>query len=216
MTIDERDRVLAHFKKKYDLRVWAYFAWMFFTGMRPEEAIALRWSDVDFGRQEVLVQRVRTFRGCERDGSKTDDQRTVDLVPEALEALTAMKQYTFMKRTEREGDDDTACDIFENSVTQRTWHDERSQRDHYWAPTLRALGIRRRRAYATRHTYCTTALMGRVNPAYIAAQAGHSVKMLLEVYARGIPGNDNGAERAVMAAAMARRSGPTSSPGGSG
>ena len=52
---------------------------------------------------------------------------------------------------------------------------------------LMRLGIRWRRPYCTRHTYCTAALMAGVNPAYIAAQAGHSVKMLLEVYARWLP-----------------------------
>ena len=82
-------------------------------------------------------------------------------------------------------------DLFENPVTGRAWHDERSQRDH-WTPTLKRLGIRRRRAYCTRHTYCTAALMAGLNPAYIAGRAGHSVKMLLEVYARWIPGADAG------------------------
>jgi len=41
-----------------------------------------------------------------------------------------------------------------------------------------------------------------VNPAYIANQAGHSVKMLLEKYARWIPGADGGSERLLLAAAM--------------
>ena len=36
--------------------------------------------------------------------------------------------------------------------------------------------------------------MARVNPAYIGAQAGHRIKVLLEKYARWIPGNDDGAE----------------------
>ena len=41
-----------------------------------------------------------------------------------------------------------------------------------------------------------------VNPAYIASQAGHSVKMLLEKYARWIPGSDRGNERRLLEAAM--------------
>ncbi len=40
-------------------------------------------------------------------------------------------------------------------------------------------------------------------PAYIANQLGHSVKMLLEKYARWIPENDDGSARAKLAAAMA-------------
>jgi len=198
----ERDLILADMARHYDPRVVAYFSFMFFTGMRPEEAIALRWSDIDFNSGTARVQRVRTFRGSEREGSKTHAERDVDLVSRALNALALMKPYTFMKR----GADGREADIFENPVTGSAWHDERSQREYYWHPSLKRLGIRRRRSYCTRHTYCTVALMGGVNPAYIAAQAGHSPKMLLEVYARWIPGSDGGEEKRRLDAAMGRNS----------
>ena len=48
--------------------------------------------------------------------------------------------------------------------------------------------------------------MGGVNPAYIATQAGHSPKMLLEVYARWIPGSDGGEEKRRLAVAMGQNS----------
>lgn len=199
LTADERDRILADMWERYDARVWAYFAFAFYTGMRPEEIIALRWSDIDFRTGIARIQRVRTFKGTERDGSKTHAERDVDLVAKAMDALAMMKPYTFMKRDEA-GEE---VDIFENPVTSRPWHDERSQREHYWQPSLKRLGIRRRRPYSTRHAYCTVALMRGVNPAYIANQAGHSVKMLLEKYARWIPGADGGSERRLLEAAMA-------------
>lgn len=194
----ERDRVLADMLKRYDIRVYAYYTFAFYTGMRPEEMIALRYGDIDFNAGIAKIQRVRTFKGSERDGTKTHTEREVDLVAKAMEAVELMKQYTFLKKNEA-GEE---ADIFENPVTGRAWHDERSQRDHYWYPSLKRLGIRKRRSYATRHTYCTTALMHGVNPAYIASQAGHSVKTLLEKYARWIPGADGGNERRRLEAAM--------------
>lgn len=75
-------------------------------------------------------------------------------------------------------------------------------RDHYWRPSHKRLGIRWRKPYNCRHTYATVALMAGVAPAYIAAQLGHSVKMLLEKYALRIPENDTGAARAMLMAAM--------------
>jgi integrase len=192
LTRDERDRILADMQAYYDPRIWAYYQFAFYTGMRPEEIIALRWSDIDFNAAIARVQRVRTFKGSERDGSKTHSERDVDLVTPAFEALEAMRPFTCMK----------GKDVFENPVTGRPWHDERSQRDHYWKPTLARLKIRKRRPYCTRHTYCTVALMARIRPAYIAAQAGHSLKMLLEVYARWIPEDDGGREKAALEAAM--------------
>ena len=203
MSISERDAILVDMKAQYDERVHAYFQWMFYTGMRPEEAIALRWSDIDWNRMTVRIQRVRTFKGSERDGSKTHAEREVDLLPQVVDALLTMKPYTFMQKIEREGDTDTAADIFQNPITGKAWHDERAQRDTYWRPTLKRLGIRWRTAYNTRHTFATVALMAAVPPAYIANQLGHSVKMLLEKYARWIPENDDGSARAMLAAAMA-------------
>lgn len=203
LTVDERDRVLADMAKRYDPRITAYFTFAFYTGMRPEEMIALRWADVDFGHQTVRVQRVRTFRGSERDGSKTHTERDVDLVGKALEALGTMKAFTFMKKDE----DGQPVDLFENPVTGRAWHDERSQRDHYWTPTLKRLGIRHRKAYNTRHTYATAALMAGVTPAYIARQLGHATTaMLFTRYAKWIDGADKGQERRALEAALSGNS----------
>jgi len=193
LTPDERDAILADMAR-YDPRILAYFTFAFYTGMRPEEIIALRWADVDFINRSVRVQRVRTFRGSERDGSKTHSERDVDLVAKALEALAMMKPYTYMKPD--------AC-IFESPITGVAWHDERSQRDNFWTPTLKRLGIRHRRAYNARHTYATAALMAGVKPGYIAAQLGHTdAKMLFEKYTKWIDQADKGQERKALEKAL--------------
>lgn len=189
----EMERILADLRERYDPRVHAYFEFAFLTGMRPEELIALRWGDVDWNHGTVRVERART--AGEVKELKTYNARDVDLVARAIAALHAMKPWTFM------GGVDAA--IFQNPVTNRAWHDERSQRDHYWTPSLRRLGIRRRRAYQTRHTYAANALAAGVNPAYIARQMGHkNAKMLFSVYAKWIDGADRGREKAKLEAAL--------------
>jgi integrase len=196
LTRDERDLILADMRQHYDERVVAYFQWAFYTGMRPEEIIALRWGDIDFGGGTARVQRVRTFRGHERAGTKTDTERDVDLVPDAIAALQMMKPHTFMRGVD--------ADIFANPVTGRPWHDERSQREIYWNPCLRRAGVRHRTPYHTRHTYATTALMAGVPPAYISAQMGHvDSEQLHKTYAKWIHGGDAGRARAMLEAAMA-------------
>ena len=87
--------------KHYDPRVVAYFTVAFYTGMRPEELIALRWEDIDWRHAIARVQRVRTSRGSERDGSKTHAERDVDLVPEVIAALKAMKPFTYLEAGRR-------------------------------------------------------------------------------------------------------------------
>lgn len=194
LTPDERDMILEDMRQRYDPRVWAYFVWQFYTGMRPEEAIAIRWESIDWNAGTARVERVRTFKGSERDGAKTEGSvRDVDLVPPAMEALATMKRYTFLK----DGD------IFEHPVYAKPWHDERSQRDTYWKPCLKRLGIRARRAYCTRHTYATVALMAGVNPAYVAKQMGHTdTQMFFSTYTKWLDGADKGVQRAAMERAM--------------
>jgi integrase len=192
LSVAEMERILAAMREQYSLQVANYFEFAFLTGMRPEELIALRWADVDAGHGTIRVQRAKSFRGQIKD-LKTYAVRDVDLVDRAVEVLQAQKAYTFMKSGE----------IFENPVTGAPWHDERSQRDHYWQPTLKRLGIRMRRSYQTRHTYATTALMAGVNPAYIGRQMGHaSAKMLFSVYSKWIDNADNGREKAKMEAGL--------------
>lgn len=155
LTKKEVERVLWYMRERFSHRVWAYFAFAFATGMRPEEIIALRWSDVDAKHNSIRVERARS--AGEIKPLKTYEARDVDLT---IAASLALKHLVSMDRPHPE--------IFINPVTGNPWHDERSQRDHYWRPALQALGIRERRAYCTRHTYAATALMGGVKPAYIA------------------------------------------------
>jgi integrase len=202
LSLEEMDLILNDLRKHYDVRIWAYFAWAFGTGQRPEEIIAQQWPDVDFRHQTSRVERARSFRG-EVKPIKTYQERDVDLVERALEALDAMKSFTFMKGEF----------IFENPVTGRPWHDERSQRDHYWTPCLKRLGIRYRTPYNARHTYATIALMAGANPNYVARQMGHkNAKMLFEVYSKWIDGADRGREKAKVEAALRGEFGPTLAP----
>ncbi|AMO94533.1 phage integrase family protein [Collimonas fungivorans] len=192
LTTEEMEWILSSMREHYDRRIANYFEFAFMTGMRPEELIALRWGDVDWNHGTVRVEQARTFMG-QLKSLKTHEIRDVDLVDRAIAVLQAQKSFTYMKSAE----------IFENPVTEKPWHDERSQRDHYWKPTLKRLGIRTRRAYQTRHTYATTALMAGVNPTYISRQLGHAnAKMLFTVYAKWIDSADRGREKAKMEAVL--------------
>jgi len=201
---EEMERIVAHMKKHMDQRVWAYFEFAFMTGMRPEELIALRWGDVDWASGTIHVSRART--AGEEKPLKTYVARDVDLVDRAIEALKVMKVWTGVGAVADE-DRELGRHIFQSPVTDRPWHDDRSQRDTFWRPCLRKLGIRWRRPYQTRHTYATNALRAQVNPTYVARQMGHAnAKMLFTVYATWIDGSDRGREKAKLEASLGGRS----------
>lgn len=211
LSTEEMELVLAHMRKNMDVRAWAYFEMAFMTGMRPEELIELRWGDVDWAAETIRVQRART--AGEVKPLKTYNARDVDLVKRAITALEAMKPWT-MVGSQDKTDQELGRRIFENPVTGRPWHDERSQRDTFWRPALRACGIRWRRAYQTRHTYATNALAAGSNPGYVARQMGHkNAKMLFTVYSKWIDGADRGREKAKLERMLAEMKKP---PGGGG
>ena len=94
-TAEERERILAYMRAHYDDRVWAYFNWQFFTGMRPEETIALRRAALhreDNGDRAARVELVRT-KGKNKDHTKTHYTRLVELNERALDSLKVMEHY---------------------------------------------------------------------------------------------------------------------------
>lgn len=189
---EEMELILKWLADNKDVAAWAYYEFAFMTGMRPEEIIALKWSDLNARDKTIHVSRARS--AGEIKSLKTYNARDVDLVTRAIEALSYMKEITGK---------DPGNFIFQNPVTGKPWHDERSQRDHYWKPALEATGVRYRRSYQTRHTYATNCLLAGVNPAYVSRQMGHAnAKMLFTVYSKWIDGADRGREKAKMEAML--------------
>jgi integrase len=192
-THEEMESVLADMRRRYDEQVWNWYEFAFSTGMRPSEQIVLRWPDIDWRRSKAKVERAMV--DAEEKGTKTNRIREIDLSDRTIAVLKRQKAHTLMR--------DANGEVFHNPNTNRRWSDEQVQRQSYFIPTLRRLGLRHRDAYQTRHTFATLLLMGGVNPAYIAKQLGHaSTAMVFKVYARWIDGADQGAEAAKLNAIL--------------
>lgn len=203
---EERDLILARMADRLPEAVWNYYEFAFYTGLRPSEQIVVRWPDIDWRHRTVKIHRAQV--DGEEKNTKTSTAREIDLSDNALAALKRQKALTFM--IDQEGV------VFRNPNTGRPWAGEQVQRKRYFKPTLRALGIRERDAYQTRHTFATVLLMGGINPAYIAKQLGHATTaMVHKVYAKWIARADKGAEAARANAVMSGNR-PDIVPAGSG
>ena len=180
---DETERFIAHLDANAPEQVAAFYELAFLTGLRPSEMIALRWGKVDWGRKTVLID-IAHVRRLDKV-TKTAKVRDVDLSDRAIQVLTRMKRHTW--------DSGFEGHVFLNPRTKLPWRDNEEQRTLYWLPTLKALGMRARDAYQTRHTYATTMLMAGVDIHYIARQLGHShIEMTLKHYAKWVSEFDNG------------------------
>ncbi|BBT41453.1 tyrosine-type recombinase/integrase [Pseudomonas putida] len=164
----------------------AYFEFCFYTGMRPGEVMALRWSEIDKRGKTANVCRIQ-IRGLIQDRTKTKRTRKVLLNDRALHALEKARPLTEARS------DYVFAPSGTGERSEMFIRSETSQK-RYWEAALRKLGIRRRRMYDTRHTYATMCLMAGMNPAFIAAQLGHSVQVLLSTYAKWINSPNDWAE----------------------
>ena len=173
--MSEAELIINAMQERYGVAIAAYYEFAFFSGLRPEEQIALQWPKIDGRHHQVRVDVARTAR--EEKPIKNYELRDVDLNQRAWAALERMRPLTQLKPHGH---------VFENPRTGKPWASEADQRDLYWTPTLAKLRLRHRRAYQTRATCATMYLMMGKEPGWIAQQLGHSERVFWEAYAKTI------------------------------
>jgi len=183
-TDQERDNILQHFKEKNRF-YYPFVFTQFWTGMRPSEAIALRWGDIDLkvGRASITKSR---YYGAENATKTGGSERDASLLPPVVDVLKATKplhapenDYVFKNQ---EG----------SPINEDKW------RKKHWYRALRASGIKPRKFYATKHTYISVALSADVNIKWLAEQCGTSVAMIEKHYGRYIKDDGDAPLRALL------------------
>lgn len=195
-TQDEADAICAYMQRKYPAEIWNYTEFKFFTGLRTGESFGIRWPNVDLPSKYILVSE-SIVRGEEKDTTKTHVARQVALNSRALEALQRQAKHTRMAGEH----------VFLDPRYGTPWLEERAYRRSYWTPALKALGIRYRQPYNTRHTYATRMLMAGMTPAFCAKQLGHSVEIFLRDYSKWLDDGHADLEMARMEASLGKKPG---------
>jgi integrase len=146
------------------------------TGMRPEEALALEWKDIDTKNAVASVERVHS-QGRTKACKKSDRQRRrVPLRAKVFEILESHPRRidTRLVFPARDGD-------YLKLPTFRLRH---------WTPALRAAGIEHRGVYACRHTFATWAIAAGVQLFYLSRIMGTSVAMIDATYGHLVPDSE--------------------------
>jgi integrase len=85
-TIQEAERLIARLPADWGEAIGNYDECRFFTGLRPSEELALLATDFDPDKGVLSVTKARVLRR-DRDRTKTQEDRLVELCPRALEVL---------------------------------------------------------------------------------------------------------------------------------
>src|SRR5216683_2334688 len=146
---------------------------LIFCGLRPNEAFALRWEDVDFDREQLRIRRsIHRFSGIGLPKT-APSEREVDLLALIVDELQEQRA-----RTQLRGDL-----VFLNETGGPI--DLTNFRDRNWKRILVKASLRHRTVYQCRHTYAALQLSRGENPQYVAHQMGHTnLEMIIRHYAR--------------------------------
>lgn len=155
---------------------WPMFQFWFETGLRPGELQALEWQHIDFDKATVRIEQNQVAGVIK--GPKTESgKRTIDLSPEAIDALKAQKAISFMKGKR----------VWLNQRTLEPWETDAQIRKTAWLPLMKRAAIEYRNPYQIRHTFASTRLTAGANPWYMADQLGHAdVTLVFKTYGKFI------------------------------
>ena len=146
---------------------------LIFCGLRPNEALALRWQDVDFDREQLMIRRsIHRFSGIGLP-KNASSEREVDMLALVVDEL--QEQRT---RTQLRGEL-----VFLNEDGGPL--DLTNFRERNWKRILVKASLRHRNIYQCRHTFAALQLSRGENPQYVSHQMGHTnLEMIIRHYAR--------------------------------
>jgi integrase len=130
---------------------------MFGTGSRIGEAVALTWADVDLGNRTAIIRQ-----------TKTRSERTTHLPPPVLASLANIPSNRNPN----------------NRVFKYAWRDSTRQ---VWDNAIRRAGIKRLTPHSCRHGFATTMLRAGVDPKTVAKLGGwKDVGTVMRFYAHAM------------------------------
>lgn len=178
------------------------------SGVRPQEAAALKWSDFDGTNIYIRRALTRVERGRYEPGAtKTpSSRRKIPLPQGTIEALKDHKirqaKMALKKGPEYDRSGDwifstrTGGFLFVTNINRR------------WVKTLKKIGLPKFRLYDTRHTHATLLLLAGVPIKVVSERLGHSSTVItMDVYSHVLPEMQAAAVAAVESALFATKEG---------
>lgn len=191
----------------------AFFAVMYYAALRPSEAVDLRkealslpekgWGELYLSTSAPSAGRSWSRSGTRREPRELKHRATdeVRIVPSPPELTAILREHLTKHGTTTDGRlfRGVRGGPLSESLYGRVWAATRATA---LGPEVAASPLARR-PYDLRHAAVSTWLNGGVPAPRVAAWAGHSVNVLLRVYAKCIAGQDDTVHRRVEAALRA-------------
>ncbi|MGL2400278.1 tyrosine-type recombinase/integrase [Helicobacter pylori] len=154
------------------LRLKAFLAVAFFTGIRTGEQLALLWEDIDFTNKTIIINKSLNELGQITTPKNKPSIREVDLLEpvekilkELKKSEPANKKFVFISMPKR------------STMFQRAFRS-----------LLRALNLKERKLYTTRHTFASLMLSQGEEAMWVSKTLGHKdLNTTYKTYSHYIP-----------------------------
>jgi len=184
-TKKELSRFISVAEKRCPYQMYTLFRLLAFTGMRKGEALALTWSDIDFKRASLTINKtISKGKGNKKLISQTKTEasnRTIYIDKKTLSILEKWRNRQRKLLFER--------GYNSNNINQLVFSSYRNLQMPYALPNAwikkvaNEADIHVISVHGLRHTYATLAIQGGVNPKELQAQLGHSnIQTTLQIY----------------------------------
>jgi integrase len=174
---EERDRIIEQFRSnRYYQRYAPLIEFLFFTGCRPSEAVALQWKHIN--HTAITFERAVIYTGkgfVLKDGLKTQQSRKFPINQQLTQLLKAIKpEFCSPDSLVFPSPDGKFID----------WHNFTNRA---WKSVLKSLvDIEYRNPYQTRHTFCSLCREADIPSIQLAKWVGNSAQMIDRVYAKPV------------------------------
>lgn len=155
-----------------------YYAFGFLAGTRPSEQLGLLWSEVDFERNVIRIQRIQ-----ERDGTLTDMTKT-EAGTRAIPMSGALREMLLAWRVRCPRLGKELHRVFPGPGRLQEWPLPRiggggpllyqNFRKRYWAPAFKRLGLPYVTPHSARHSFISTLQAEGIEVGLVAQIAGHA------------------------------------------
>lgn len=189
-TVMSPDQAAGFLQTSQGERLYPLWVLLLSTGLRPEEAYALTWADLDLTTNTVTISKALQLVGpgkYESLGTKTEkSRRTVSFGKDCTEALESWRKASLREQLELGFRTDL---VFHNTVGRYV---EANAVRAAWKASLKSAGLSADiRLYDCRHTHLTHLMMLGFSPKVAADRAGHSnISITLDTYSHVMPGLD--------------------------
>ncbi|RKU90386.1 site-specific integrase [Helicobacter pylori] len=157
------------------LRLKAFLAVAFFTGLRTGEQLALLWEDIDFNEKKITINKSLNELGQITSPKNKPSIREIDLLEPVEKILKELK----------ESEPESEKFVF-ISMPKRSTMFQRAFRS-----LLRALNLKERKLYTTRHTFASLMLSQGEEAMWVSKTLGHKdLNTTYKTYSHYIPNQD--------------------------